>query len=99
MLDIRGIKNLVICGVTTDVCVHSTMRDANDNNFDCLLVEDASAASEEPLHAHAVESIKAEGGIFGAVSTTGNVLAALGVKQSGGLMRLSASEIKNGEAF
>lgn len=100
MLDIRGIKNLVICGVTTDVCVHSTMRDANDNNFDCLLVEDASAASEELLHAHAVESIKAEGGIFGAVSTTGNVLAALGVKQNGGLKRLGEiGEIKNGEAF
>jgi nicotinamidase-related amidase len=76
------------------------MRDANDNNFDCLLVEDASAASEDFLHAHAVESVKAEGGIFGAVSTTGNVLAALGVKQSGGLKGLSASgEIKNGEAF
>jgi nicotinamidase-related amidase len=100
MLDIRGIKNLVICGVTTDVCVHSTMRDANDNNFDCLLVEDASAASEELLHAHAVESVKAEGGIFGAVSTAGNILAALGIKQSGGLKRLSVTgEIKNGEAF
>lgn len=35
MLNIRGLKNLVLCGVTTDVCVHSTMRDANDNAFDC----------------------------------------------------------------
>lgn len=85
MLNIRGIKNLVICGVTTDVCVHSTMRDANDNNFDCLLVEDASAASEESLHAGAVESIKAEGGIFGAVATTAKVLRALGVEQPNGV--------------
>ncbi|TVY46689.1 Peroxyureidoacrylate/ureidoacrylate amidohydrolase [Lachnellula occidentalis] len=83
MLNIRGIKNLVICGVTTDVCVHSTMREANDNNFDCLLVEDASAASEEILHAHAVESVKAEGGIFGAVATVDKVLETLGAKQAG----------------
>jgi nicotinamidase-related amidase len=49
MLNIRGIKNLVICGATTDVCVSSTMREANDNAFDCLLVEDATAASEVSL--------------------------------------------------
>lgn len=77
MLSIRGIKNLVICGVTTDVCVTSTMRDANDNNFDCLLVEDATAASELELHKGAVEMVKTEGGIFGAVSSTAKILAAL----------------------
>ncbi|TVY30108.1 Peroxyureidoacrylate/ureidoacrylate amidohydrolase [Lachnellula hyalina] len=92
MLNIRGIKNLVICGVTTDVCVHSTMREANDNNFDCLLVEDASAASEELLHAHAVESVKAEGGIFGAVATVDKVLEALGAKQAG---MFANDQIKN----
>lgn len=79
MLNIKGIKNLIICGVTTDVCVASTMRDANDNNFDCLLVEDATAASEEGLHRSAVAMVKTEGGIFGAVSTTTKILAALGV--------------------
>ena len=79
MLSIRGIKNLIICGVTTDVCVTSTMRDANDNNFDCLLVEDATAASEVELHKGAVEMVKTEGGIFGAVSETKKILAALGV--------------------
>lgn len=77
MLNIKGIKNLVICGVTIDVCVTSTMRDANDNNFDCVLVEDATAASEEELHKAAVEMIKTEGGIFGAVSSTRKILAAL----------------------
>lgn len=55
------------------------MRDANDNNFDCLLVDDASAASEDHLHALAVQSVKAEGGIFGAVSTTDNIFKVLGV--------------------
>ena len=68
MLNIKGVKNLVVCGVTTDVCVHSTIREANDNGFDCVLVEDCAAASTEQLHAFAVESIKEEGGIFGAVT-------------------------------
>ena len=77
MLNIKGIKNLVICGVTTDVCVTSTMRDANDNNFDCILVEDATAVSEVELHKAAVEMVKTEGGIFGAVSSTDKILMAL----------------------
>jgi len=81
MLNIKGIKNLVICGVTTDVCVTSTMRDANDNNFDCVLVEDATAASEAHLHKAAVEMVKTEGGIFGAVSSTEKILAALEGKE------------------
>ncbi|KAK6606606.1 isochorismatase hydrolase [Botrytis cinerea] len=69
MLNIKGIKNLIICGVTTDVCVTSTMRDANDNNFDCVLVEDACAAGVLENHQSAVASITEEGGIFGAVTT------------------------------
>lgn len=79
MLNIRGIKNLVICGVTTDVCVHSTLREANDNGFDCVLVEDCAAASTRPLHEFAVESIKEEGGIFGAVTTSDKILRAMSV--------------------
>lgn len=78
MLKVKGIRNLIICGVTTDVCVSSTMREANDNGFDCLLVEDATAASERVLHEGAVESVKAEGGIFGAVTTADKILLALG---------------------
>lgn len=81
MLNIKGVKNLVLCGVTTDVCVTTTMRDANDNNFDCVLVEDATAASEAHLHKAAVEMVKTEGGIFGAVSSTEKILAALVVKK------------------
>lgn len=83
MLNIKGIKNLVICGVTTDVCVHSTLREANDNGFDCVLLGDASAASTGPLHEFALQSIKEEGGVFGAVTTTDNILRALGSSKSG----------------
>ncbi|KAB8301669.1 hypothetical protein EYC80_003504 [Monilinia laxa] len=79
MLNIRGIKNLIICGVTTDVCVTSTMREANDNNFDCVLVEDACAAGVDEYHKSAVESITEEGGIFGAVTTLKDVLEKLGM--------------------
>jgi nicotinamidase-related amidase len=77
MLDIKGIKNLILCGVTTDVCVHSTMREANDNGFDCLLVEDCTAAGEPHLHTSAVQSVKAEGGIFGSVTSSPQILAAI----------------------
>ncbi|KIW15210.1 hypothetical protein PV08_05255 [Exophiala spinifera] len=78
LLDNRGIKNMVICGVTTDVCVTSTMRDGNDMGLDCLLVSDASAAGQQHLHEAAVASVCEEGGIFGAVATTQEVLAAVG---------------------
>ncbi|KAL3417456.1 isochorismatase hydrolase [Phlyctema vagabunda] len=79
LLSVKGIKNLILCGVTTDVCVSSTMREANDNNFDCLLVEDATAAAEPELHQGAVQTVKGEGGIFGAVTSTAQILAALNV--------------------
>lgn len=77
MLHIKGIKNLIICGVTTDVCVTSTLREANDRRFDCVLVSDACAAGEAALHESAVQSIKEEGGIFGTVTTAEELLRAL----------------------
>lgn len=77
MLRIKGVKNLVICGVTTDVCVTSTMREANDRGFDCVLVSDACAAGEEALHHAAVQTIKEEGGIFGSVTTSTELLRVL----------------------
>lgn len=70
----------MVCGVTTDVCVHSTIREANDRRFDCLLVEDACAAGVEEVHSGAVESIKGEGGIFGSVAVTKDVIEALKAK-------------------
>ena len=77
-LQIKGITNLVLCGVTTDVCVHSTMREANDRGFDCLMVEHACAAATEQLHEWAVESVKGEGGIFGCVGKCEDVVRVVG---------------------
>lgn len=73
----KGVKNLVIAGVTTDVCVSSTMREANDRGFDCVLLDDASAASEPSLHLSTVESVKMEGGIFGSVAKLEDVIQAV----------------------
>jgi nicotinamidase-related amidase len=73
----KGIKNLVIAGVTTDVCVSTTMREANDRTYDCLLVEDGSAASEPNLHYSTCESVKMEGGIFGVTGKLDDVVEAL----------------------
>lgn len=77
LLRVKGIKNLVIAGVTTDVCISSTMREANDRGFDCLLLEDGTAASEPNLHIGACESIKMEGGIFGATAKLDDVIEAV----------------------
>lgn len=77
ILRTEGIKSLIICGATTDVCVHTTMREANDRGYDCLLVEDCCAASMEHLHRAALEMVRTEGGIFGATATLEDVLAGL----------------------
>lgn len=77
LLRTKGVKNLIFCGVTTDVCVHTTMREANDRGFDCLLVEDCCAASDKQLHDAAVRMVATEGGIFGATAGLDNVLQTL----------------------
>ena len=77
MLTTRGIRNLVLTGITTDVCVHTTMREANDRGFECILIEDCCAATDHDNHLAAVRMIKMQGGVFGAVSTSGAFVGAL----------------------
>jgi len=72
----KGIKNLIIAGVTTDVCVSTTMREANDRGFDCVVLDDGTAAAEPSLHIGTIESVKMEGGIFGAVAKLEDVIHA-----------------------
>lgn len=72
-----AITHLLMMGVTTDVCVSSTMRDANERGFDCLLIEDCCGAATETLHQGVLRTLDHEGGIFGAYGPSGAVLEAL----------------------
>ena len=76
-LEALGIKQLVVTGVTTEVCVHTTVREANDRGFDCLILSDATASYFPGFHETGLAMIKAQGGIFGWVSTTKKLLIAL----------------------
>lgn len=73
----KGIKYLLFTGCTTDVCVHSTLREANDRKYQCLLVEDACASGDAQAHRAAVHQVTVEDGIFGVVADTAAVLQTL----------------------
>jgi nicotinamidase-related amidase len=77
LLHTRGIRNLVLSGITTDVCVHTTMREANDRGFECLLLADCCGATDHDNHLAALNMIKMQGGVFGAVADSSALLAGL----------------------
>ena len=78
MLHVRGIRNLLLTGITTDVCVHTTMREANDRGFECLILEDCCGATDLGNHQAAIRMVTMQGGVFGAVSNSAAVLEAIG---------------------
>lgn len=77
MLHSRGIRQLVVCGVTTEVCVNTTVREANDRGYDCLVLEDCVGSYFPAFQKAALEMIKAQGGIFGWVSDSRKFLEGL----------------------
>jgi nicotinamidase-related amidase len=73
----RGITHLILTGITTDVCVHTTMRDANDRGFECLLLEGCTGATDYGNYLSAIKMVKMQGGVFGTVSSSERLIDVL----------------------
>ena len=73
----RGIQNIVLTGITTDVCVHTTMREANDRGYECLVLSDCTGATDHGNYLAALKMIKMQGGVFGAVATSEDFITAI----------------------
>ena len=77
ILRTRGIDNLILTGITTDVCVHTTMREANDRGFECVILSDCCGATDRGNHDAALNMVLMQGGVFGAVSDSASLIAGL----------------------
>ncbi len=77
MLKNRRIRQLVVCGVTTEVCVNTSVREANDRGYDCLVLEDCTGSYFPEFQKMGIAMIKAQGGIFGWVGQSNDFVEAL----------------------
>ena len=77
ILRTKGWRNLVLTGITTDVCVHTTMREGNDRGFECVLLTDCCGATDAGNHAAAIRMVEMQGGVFGAISASRRFLEGL----------------------
>jgi biuret amidohydrolase len=78
----RGITHLIFTGITTDVCVHTTMRDANDRGYECLLLSDCTGATDVGNYEAALKMVTMQGGVFGSVATSERLLAAVAGREA-----------------
>jgi nicotinamidase-related amidase len=77
ILQARGIRGLILAGVTTDVCVHSTLREAVDRGFECLVAADACGSGDMMLHRAALAMVTVEDGLLGVIADVDAITVAL----------------------
>ena len=74
----KGVTHIILTGITTDVCVHTTMRDANDRGYECLLLSDCTGATDYGNYEAALKMVTMQGGVFGAIAPSSALLSAIG---------------------